>query len=186
MPAPTTQLKADLKMIGDAIKRADGVPDSIKNLFGELVAWNEAIVEHTGDLDERLNASEAAIDEILEGAGEMISPDTAATLTSSIQHGQMLCAAITALLEGPFAKTMDEIAKKRIAQLVENAQKSFALSNQVITEITARDEDDVEDDVEDEENADGDDGDGDGAAGDVAGDLDVGEEAADEDENVDE
>ena len=60
MPAPTTQLKADLKMIGDAIKRADGVPDSIKSLFGELVAWNEAIVEHSKDLDERLESSEAA------------------------------------------------------------------------------------------------------------------------------
>lgn len=163
MATPTTQLKADLKMIGAAIKRADGVPDSIKGLFGELVAWNEAIVEHAKDLDERLESSEAAIDEILEGAGEMISPETAATLISSIEHGQLLCQATSALLEGPLSSAMDEVSKKRFAQLIEFAQKSFTLSSQVIAEITAADD-------EDEENADGDAGDGDADGDDADGD----------------
>jgi hypothetical protein len=175
MPAPTTQLKADLKMIGDAIKRADGVPDSIKTLFGELVAWNEAIVEHAKDLDERLESSEAAIDEILEGAGEMISPETAATLISSIEHGQLLCQATSALLEGPLSSAMDEVSKKRFGQLIEFAQKAFALSSQVIAEITAAD---------DEGDEDGNDGDVRGDDGD--GDADGGEEVASDEEGDDE
>lgn len=181
MAAPTTQLKADLKMISDTVKRADGVPDSVKHLFGELIAWNESIVRHTKDLDDRLESSEAAIDEILDGAGEMISPETAATLMSANEQGQLLCQATTALLEGPLAKTMDEVSKMRFAQLIELAQKAFALSSQVIAELTPGDEED------DDGDGDGDDGDAgadDGSAAEAGGGDD--EEDGDEVEGDDE
>lgn len=179
MPAPTTQLKADLKMIGDTIKLADGVPDSIKHLFGELVAWNEAIVEHSKGLDDRLESTEAAIDEILEGTGEMISPETSETLIQSIQHSQLLCQSVTALLAGPLASSLDDVSKKALSKLIDNALKGLALANQMIAELTAGDEDD-NDDNEESDDGDGIDGDGDGDAGDDDG-AGADEEASEED-----
>lgn len=176
MATTQTQLKADLSLIGAAIKNADGVPDSIKQLFGEIVAWNDAIVEHTKDLDNRLEAAEAAIDEIIDGDGEMLSPDTVAQLVAGFEHTQLLCQATAALLEGPLAAALDEVSKKRFGQLIENTMKTNALSMQIVSELATTDDEALEDD-----DGDGDgDGLGDGDGTDADADAEEEGEATDE------
>ncbi len=154
------QLKADLSMISDGVKRSD-VPDAIKALFGEVIAWNEAALEHTGELDARLEEADAALTELIEGEGEMIGPDTAASFVSLIEHSRLLCHAVSALLEGQHGVSIDEMTKKRFGQLITNTAQACAVGSQIIQELTT-DEDEAE------ENDDGDgDGLGDGDDGDA-------------------
>lgn len=174
---PTTQLKADLSMILAAIKGDPELSPPLKRHLGEIVAWGEAHVEHSKDLDDRLESAEAALSEIIEGDGEMLSPETAQTLTSANEHGQLLCEATAALLEGPLGGAIDSISKKRFQQLIANARAAFALSTQLINEIVAEDDDDDDQENEDDDGL-GDDGDGVGA-----GDADEGAGEAEEDAN---
>jgi hypothetical protein len=160
-------------MIGEAVKRATDVPDGVKLLFREVLAWNEATVDQVADLDDRLDSAEAALDELLDGSGEMLLPETAAVITSAFEHAQLLCTASLALFEGPLA-TMDEVTKKRFVQLIDNVQRAIALANQTVTDLT--------DDVEEEDDADDGSRDGDGErAGDDAADGD-GDDEGEEDE----
>jgi hypothetical protein len=151
-------LRADLSMINAAIKADSEISDPVKRHLGELVAWCEAHVDQTKELDDRVESAEAALTEIIEGDGEMVSQETAAIVISSSEHGLLLCQATLALLEGPMAASVDQVSKKRFKQLIENAQAAHNLSMQVINELIA------EGDDEDEENDDGlgDDGLGDG------------------------
>lgn len=135
-------LKADLSMIGNTVRRAEA-SDEVKALLLEMIAWNESFVDQVEDLDDRLESSEAALDEIIDDGGEMILPETAVQLVASIDHGQLLCQATIALLSGPVGQAMDEMSKKRFAQLIENAQRSFALSSQIIADLTAEEDGDV-------------------------------------------
>lgn len=152
------QLKADLSMISDGVKRAD-VPDVVKTLFGEMIAWNEAALEHTAELDSRLEEADAALTELIDGEGEMISPDTAASFVSLVEHSQLLCHAVSALLEGQHGVSIDEMTKKRFSQLIANTAQACAVSGQIIQELTT---DEDGDDAEESDDGDGDDGLGDG------------------------
>ena len=174
-----TQLKADLSMILAAAKRDVEVSDPVKMHFGEIVAWCEAHADQTKAIEDRLESAEAALDEILDGAGEMLSPESAATINSANEHGQLLCQATLALIEGPLAKAIDAVSRKRFQQLIENAQRAFALSTQVVAELTAEDEGDDDQDDEDEDDQEDDDGLGDGL-----GDGDAGAEASGETEEA--
>jgi hypothetical protein len=155
------QLKADLSVIGDGVKCAD-VPDGVKALFGEVLAWNEASLDHIADLNARLEEADAALTELIEGEGEMISAETAASFMATIENTQLLCHAVSALLEGQHGAAVDEMTKKRFAQLIENTVRSCAVSSQIVHELTA--------DGDEEETEDGDDGDG---LGDGNGDADA-------------
>ena len=163
-----TQLKADLSMILAAAKRDVEVSDPVKKHLGEIVAWCEAHADQTKAVEDRLESAEAALDEILDGAGEMLSPESVATITNANEHGQLLCQATLALIEGPLGKAIDAVSKKRFQQLVDNAQRAFALSTQLVSELASEDEDEGDDAEEDDDQEDDDglgDGDGDGDDG---------------------
>jgi hypothetical protein len=157
-----TQLKADLSLITAAVARAD-VPEAVKRLLSEVIAWNEALVDQVVDHDGRIESTEASIDEILDGGGEMILPETAVSITSAFEHGQLLCHATLALLAGPLATAIDDVSQKRFALLIDNAQRAFALATQIVVALTVETDDAPAEGTQEETDAGGDDGDGDDA-----------------------
>ncbi len=160
----TTQLKTDLSSILSEIKRDSELSDPVKRHLGELVAWCEAHVDHSKDLDDRLETSEAAIEELINGGGELLEPETAAKITAGIEHALLLCQAISALLDGPFASVLDGKTQKRLKQLVEITFAANSLSNQIVADLVAEPADEEEDEENDDDGLGTDDGSGDDGA----------------------
>jgi hypothetical protein len=148
-------LKADLAMIGAAVDRAE-ITKETKALFREILAWNEGLVDQTlSPIDERLDSAEAALDELLDGGGDMLSQATAANLIAAFQHGQLLCQASFAMAQGPLSTAIDDLSRKSYVKVIENAQRAFALAQQIVQEIVVEDESDEDDGASEDEDGNG-------------------------------
>jgi hypothetical protein len=139
------QLKGDLKHIEGAVERAD-VPQATKRLLGEILEWNRGMVDQTFIEAARIDALEGAVDDLLEGVGEGILPETAQVILTALEQARHVCATIAAFLESD-KNPLDEVTTKSFAMLILGCSKSVAVAKETITDIIIEEED-VEDEDE--------------------------------------
>lgn len=151
------QLQNDLNVIEKAVQRADA-PEPVKRLLGEMLEWNRALVKQVtvtkapdlSEFEERL----AAVEDFVDGADEGISFETAKVLVGAFEQARLVNAAVIALVTGG-ASGLDDLAAKKLLQLVHSSETAIVASVVLIGEITVPDEEEPEvpADEEDDEDA---------------------------------
>lgn len=184
------QLNNDLTEIERAVDRGD-MPEPVKRVLRDMLEWNRGLVDQAGSQAkstvERLNVIEDAVDELLNGAEEGISMETAKVIATALEQSRILCETIAAtLLKSPF----DDLTTERFTKLIKTCMVSIATADQVVQELVMPDEETDPDEVTTVPTAPGtkDDEAGDEEGddeGDEEGDADADDEDADDEEEAD-
>lgn len=150
------QLKGDLDLIEAAVDRAD-MPESAKRVLRDVIEWNRGMVGHQTETASRVEELEVTVDDLLEGAQEGISVETAQVILTALEQSKHVCAAVTAMLEAK-SSALDELTRKRFGDQVRACERSCATAIQAVGDIVFTEDDEEEaegpgegDDDEDED-----------------------------------
>jgi exonuclease VII small subunit len=143
------QLKGDLKHIEDAVTRADA-PQPVKRLLGELIEWNRGLIDQAVADSGRVDALEAAVDDLLEGVSEGIMPETAQVIMTALEQARHVCATVAALLESD-KNPLDDVTTKSFALLIRGCAKSVEVARETVQEIVISEEGEDEEGEDDGE-----------------------------------
>lgn len=141
-----------LKDIQKAAKRAGGAKylEASKEFSNEAYPLMIAIAEHFG---ERLQAVEAAVDELIDGQESMLQPDMAQQIMATLELGKVLATHVTRLEGG---MTLDDASAKRLRSEAAAFLTACELTAEVVEEAAMPAGDDEDDeDGEDEEDVGG-------------------------------
>jgi hypothetical protein len=152
----TNRLLADCKMVKDSLAKA-----SPEQGVRELLALQESIISYLKEQDEeRLQPMEAALEELLEGGGEMLQPQTTAKIVGVFEIGRALTEALTKAVETiEKGEPLDDLTKKKFADLKTLYLHTAHEVTLELQELTAEfdiptDDDDDDADEGDDDNAD--------------------------------
>lgn len=138
-----TQLKSDLDEIERGVNRAD-MAEPVKRILRDMLEWNRGLVDQASssaasNVAERLDVIEDAVDELLHGAEEGISLESAKVILTALEQSRLLCATLAATLEkSPF----DDLTTERFVKMVKTCQQSVAVAMQTTQELVIPDEND--------------------------------------------
>lgn len=138
-----TQLKSDLDEIERGVNRAD-MAEPVKRILRDMLEWSRGMVDQVvasspAGVNERLDIIEDAVDELLHGAEEGISTETAKVILTALEQSRLLCATLAVTLEkSPF----DDLTTERFVKMVKSCQQSVAIATQTTQELVMPDEGD--------------------------------------------
>jgi hypothetical protein len=140
------EAKADLKIAAEQIATATTVDELKAQLLDNLVPAMEGVV--TASLDELTARDEVIatlcedVDDLQEGRGEMLEPETTGKILATFELGNRIAAELEKLVKG----SKDEVTKKRCASLLKSYRQSVLVNQDYLAEITIPVDDEAEGD----------------------------------------
>jgi hypothetical protein len=140
------ELKADYKLTCDhyAGMPADA-PITVGELRDNILPLVGAKIEVAEQTAARLDDHDDALDELTEGAGDLLFPETAEELKATLEQGR----ALANFLEKGLVK-FNDLERKKAKELIKTFRTNCQVAIDRIDEMTLEDEEDDEDDEDDD------------------------------------
>ncbi len=156
------ELRADVKLLRDQYAQGTDALDLRRelseNLLPLLTSILEGIAEEHGKLADEVVDLGEAVDDMMDDTGDVLHPETTTKIVGLIEAGKLLANELGALLP-----KLDDVAKRRVAQIVKTYKQGAEVVLAMLVEITmpvdaedvaaqaGDDDEEGDDDLEDDE-----------------------------------